>query len=73
MRAFIVTGTSRGLGFEICKQLIRSNHMIFSIARNSNDFLSELAAQNDCKLHFIKYDLQNLRGYQTSFKGFLSR
>ena len=73
MRAFIVTGTSRGLGFEICKQLIRSNHMIFSIARNSNDFLSELAAQNDCKLHFIKYDLQNSEGISDLIQGILKQ
>ena len=73
MRAFIVTGTSRGLGFEICKQLIRSNHMIFSIARNSNDSLSELAAQNDCKLHFIKYDLQESEGISDLIQGILKQ
>jgi len=45
MKAFIVTGSSRGLDFEICKQLIKRNHLIFSIARNNNDFLLKLASQ----------------------------
>jgi benzil reductase ((S)-benzoin forming) len=62
MRVFIVTGSSRGLGYEICKQLINCNHLIFSIARSNNDFLIELAAQNDCRMHFFKYDLQYLTG-----------
>ncbi|BBI31001.1 SDR family NAD(P)-dependent oxidoreductase [Cohnella abietis] len=62
MKAFIVTGASRGLGFEICKQLIRRNHLIFSIARNNNEFLLELATHNDCKIHSIKYDLQYTEG-----------
>jgi benzil reductase ((S)-benzoin forming) len=62
MRAFIITGTSRGLSFEICKQLINPNHIIFSIARNDNDFLLELAVQRDCKMHFERYDLQHTEG-----------
>ncbi|WP_314587852.1 SDR family NAD(P)-dependent oxidoreductase [Paenibacillus terrigena] len=62
MKAFIVTGSSRGLGFEICKQLIKRNHLIFSIARNNNDLLLELASQYECKLHIVKYDLQYSEG-----------
>lgn len=62
MKAFIVTGTSRGLGFEICKQLIKRNHLIISIARSNNDTLMELATQRDCEMHFVKYDLQYTEG-----------
>lgn len=43
MKAFIVTGSSRGLGLEICKQLINRNHLIICIARNNNDSLLQLA------------------------------
>ncbi|MEC0242727.1 SDR family NAD(P)-dependent oxidoreductase [Paenibacillus dokdonensis] len=73
MRAFIITGTSRGLGYEICKQLIKRNHLIFSVARNNNDSLIELAAQNDCKLHFVKYDLQNIDGISELIRGIMKR
>jgi benzil reductase ((S)-benzoin forming) len=72
MRAFIVTGTSRGLGFEICKQLIKPNHQIFSIARNNNDFLLELATQNDCNMHFVNYDLQYTEGISDLIQGILN-
>ncbi|KRE40005.1 SDR family NAD(P)-dependent oxidoreductase [Paenibacillus sp. Soil522] len=71
MKAFIVTGTSRGLGFEICKQLIKRNHLIISIARNNNDTLLELAAQNNCEMHFVKYDLQYTEGISDLIQGIL--
>lgn len=73
MRAFIITGTSRGLGYEICKQLIKRNHLIFSVARNNHDSLIELAAQNDCKLHFVKYDLQHTDGISELIRGIMER
>jgi benzil reductase ((S)-benzoin forming) len=59
LRAFIVTGSSRGLGLEICKQLISRNHLIICIARNNNDSLLQLAGQQECALHFVKHDLQH--------------
>lgn len=73
MRAFIITGTSRGLGYEICKQLINRNHLIFAVARNHNDSLFEFAAQHGCKLHFIKYDLQNTDGISELIRGIMER
>lgn len=62
MRAYIVTGSSRGLGLEICKQLIKPNHLIICIARHYNDSLGQLAAQQGCSIHFEKFDLQNTEG-----------
>ncbi|MET3548292.1 benzil reductase ((S)-benzoin forming) [Paenibacillus favisporus] len=73
MRAFIITGTSRGLGYEICKQLINRNHLIFAVARNHNDSLNEFAARHDCKLHFVKYDLQNTDGISELIRGIMER
>ncbi|WP_152399170.1 SDR family NAD(P)-dependent oxidoreductase [Paenibacillus cellulositrophicus] len=73
MRAFIITGTSRGLGYEICKQLINRNHLIFAVARNHNDSLIEFAAQHRCKLHFVKYDLQNIDGISELIRGIMER
>jgi len=73
MRAFIITGTSRGLGFEICKQLIQRNHLVFAIARNKNDYLLDLATQNGCKMHFVKYDLQYTEGISDLMKEILER
>lgn len=72
MRAFIVTGSSRGLGLEICKQLINRNHFIFSIARNNNESLLHLAANNECTMHFMKYDLQNIEGISDLIQGVLN-
>lgn len=46
---------------------------IFSIARNHNDSLIELAAQNDCKLHFVIYDLQNTEGVSELIRGIMER
>ncbi|WP_186326134.1 SDR family NAD(P)-dependent oxidoreductase [Paenibacillus sp. Y412MC10] len=73
MRAFIITGTSRGLGYEICKQLINRNHLIFAVARNHNDSLVEFAAQHGCKLYFVKYDLQNTDGISELIRGIMER
>ncbi|WP_199616155.1 SDR family NAD(P)-dependent oxidoreductase [Paenibacillus alkalitolerans] len=72
-RAFIITGTSRGLGFEICKQLIKRNHTIFALARNNNDFLLELAAQKDCSIQFVKYDLQHTEGIPALINGLINQ
>lgn len=73
MRAFIVTGSSRGLGLEICKQLIKRNHLIFCIARNNNDSLLQLAEHQDCAIHFVKYDLQHTREIPDLTQGILDR
>ncbi|NIK75515.1 benzil reductase ((S)-benzoin forming) [Paenibacillus castaneae] len=73
MKAFIITGTSRGLGFEVCKQLMKREHMIISIARNNNDFLLELAAHKECTLHFVQYDLQNTEGISDLMEGILKQ
>src|SRR4029453_18656300 len=62
MKAFIVTGSSRGLGLEICRQLIKPNHMIFSISRTENETLHATAAEQKCPVYFMKYDLQNVEG-----------
>jgi len=71
MKAFIVTGTSRGLGYEICKQLIKRNHLIISLARNNNNTLLELANQNECEIHFVKFDLQYIEGISDLIQGIL--
>ncbi|MBD2872394.1 SDR family NAD(P)-dependent oxidoreductase [Paenibacillus arenilitoris] len=72
MRAFIVTGSSRGLGLEICKQLMKPDHLIICIARNYNDSLDELAAQQGCTIHFEKFDLQNTEEIPAFIHGILN-
>jgi benzil reductase ((S)-benzoin forming) len=67
----MITGTSRGLGLEICKQLINPSHTIFSISRSDNVELSELAAEQGCTFHFMKYDLQNAQGISPFMEGML--
>lgn len=73
MRAFIVTGSSRGLGLEICKQLIHRNHMIVCIARNNNDSLLQLAAHGGCAIHFLKFDLQHTEKIPALIQEILNR
>jgi benzil reductase ((S)-benzoin forming) len=73
LRAFIVTGSSRGLGLEICKQLMKPDHLIICIARNYNGSLDQLAVEQDCAIHFVKYDLQHTEEIPDLIQGILDR
>ncbi|MBP2000591.1 benzil reductase ((S)-benzoin forming) [Paenibacillus shirakamiensis] len=71
MKVFILTGTSRGLGFEMCSRLIQCGHRIISISRTAHDELEQLAAQHRVPFHFLKYDLQQVEGISDVMQGIL--
>ena len=56
MKHFIVTGSSTGLGESIIKQLLKSNHHLHCISRNSNPMLVELAKEENIPLTEYSFD-----------------
>lgn len=42
---YVITGASRGMGFAIAEQLLRGNHTLLCISRNSNHALAARAAR----------------------------
>jgi NAD(P)-dependent dehydrogenase (short-subunit alcohol dehydrogenase family) len=52
----IVTGASRGIGYQIVKELAKDNHKIVAISRNK-EALEELAADCQNQVYPISYDL----------------
>ena len=55
MKLFIVTGGSKGVGFELSKKLVRKGHKVAVISRSSN---SELDSNSE--ISYFKADLSNL-------------
>ncbi|HLG27410.1 MAG TPA: SDR family NAD(P)-dependent oxidoreductase, partial [Paenisporosarcina sp.] len=37
MKAYIITGVSKGIGLELAKQLIRAGHLVVGIARTESE------------------------------------
>lgn len=60
MKYFLITGTSRGLGAELAKQLLGDNHHVLCIARNENEAVRELAAANKARYEFVPFDLSRI-------------
>lgn len=58
MKNIIISGTSRGIGLELCKQLANQGHQILAISRQANEGLKELS-----NVYQLKVDLSN----ETSF------
>jgi len=60
MKYFIITGTSKGLGFSIAKQLVTEGNTIFCLSRKQNNELKGLATSKDVNLYYFSCDLQKL-------------
>lgn len=52
----IITGASKGLGFEISKQLISENYKVLAISRTMTDELHSLINENTDALFFESFD-----------------
>jgi len=64
MDYYILTGTSRGIGEEVAKQLLGKENYIFCISRNSNDSLIKQANLYNTNLEYFKYDLNDVKGLE---------
>lgn len=59
MNIYFITGASKGIGYELCRQLIANNNIIIAVARTKNEQLIKLAEKENCQLKFIQFDLAN--------------
>ncbi|GAE36408.1 (S)-benzoin forming benzil reductase [Halalkalibacter akibai] len=61
MKYVVITGSSKGLGEAIVKQLLTEKEIaVCCIARSRNVELEELAKRHDVPLYFFAYDLENV-------------
>jgi benzil reductase ((S)-benzoin forming) len=56
---YIVTGASRGMGFAMAQQLLKPDHAVLCISRNSRDELTEFAKANGATLTQWHADLSD--------------
>lgn len=59
MKNILLTGASRGLGLEICKNLLEQNYDVFAVSRTFSRELKQLQNQFATRLHFKNVDLSN--------------
>lgn len=69
MKYFIITGTSRGLGEDVARQLIAEDHQIFCIARQQNQKLLEMAQNQANRLINVAFDLNELTEVESMLEG----
>lgn len=62
MKHMIITGTSRGIGESLAKQLIHEDHHLICISRTTNQRIIDQAKEMNCRLDYFNYDLSNLSG-----------
>ncbi|MGG3887535.1 (S)-benzoin forming benzil reductase [Metabacillus fastidiosus] len=68
MKYFIITGTSRGIGASLAKQLLSENHHIFCISRSNNQELVNISKEINCKLSYYQFDLYNINKIDLLFE-----
>lgn len=61
MSVYLITGASRGIGFELCKQLVARGDVVIAAARTPEKAanLKELEGSHSGKLHLIKLDTED--------------
>lgn len=59
MKNIVITGASRGIGFEIAKLALQKGHRVLAIARNEKSMqkLSSFEKKNNGELHILSLDL----------------
>ena len=69
MKYFFITGTSRGLGEDVARQLIAEDNYIFCIARQQNQQLVEMAQNKQNRLKNVAFDLNELTELESMLEG----
>lgn len=67
MNIYIVTGTSRGIGESLARQLLKEDHLVFCISRTTNQSLIKLAQDNNHSLTYFPFDLNHIAGIDGLF------
>ncbi|MFD3449880.1 (S)-benzoin forming benzil reductase [Microbacteriaceae bacterium 4G12] len=60
MKYAIITGTSRGVGEKLARQLLQKNVTVFAISRTKNEALEEVAKEAGSSLYSFNFDLQHV-------------
>ncbi len=69
----LITGISRGVGFEIAKLFLENGHTVYGISRTESDELKALEKQYPNQLFFKVFDLADPANiHQEVFKSFLN-
>jgi 3-oxoacyl-[acyl-carrier protein] reductase len=58
MPNILVTGASKGLGLEICRNLLQRGYVVIALARNMNSNLQQLLESYSGLFRFISFDLE---------------
>lgn len=69
----IVTGASKGLGFEISKALVHSNVEVIGLSRSTNDNVDYYEKMKNSIYTHLQIDLCNLKEVETIFKGIIQK
>ncbi len=70
-KAYIITGTSRGLGEAIARQLIDPDHLLFCVSRSGNDALRQQAKAAGCAMQDDRCDLTDILASEAWIRGVL--
>jgi benzil reductase ((S)-benzoin forming) len=69
----IVTGASKGLGFEISKTLVHSNIEVIGLSRSTNDHVDYFEKMKKNIYTHLQIDLCNRNEIETIFKGIIQK
>ena len=69
MSTYLITGASRGIGFELCKQLVSRGEIVIAAARTPEKAanLKELENSHSGKLHLVKLDAEDASSIKVWF------
>ena len=72
MKTVVVTGATRGLGLVISRQAYNDGYRVIAVGRRLSDGLATLCEQSSERVHFERYDFNDLSGIH-KFAGGLTK